>query len=39
LNGVTRAVKDPRNFVFAAMDFSLSGAAKPLLFSSQFSHS
>jgi hypothetical protein len=27
---VTRAVKDPRNFVFAAMDLSLGGTAGPL---------
>jgi len=31
LKGVTKAVKDPRNFVFAAMDFSQHLAAKPPL--------
>src|SRR5580692_3083421 len=31
LKGVTRAVKDPRNFVFAAMDFSLRArSSRPL---------
>src|SRR3569832_1997299 len=41
LNGVTRAVKDPRKFVFADMDFSLKLRKRPgrFLFSTEFGHS